>query len=721
MSSQAVQSVDPFIGVDGAGNCLPGPYLPLGLVRLGPDTVNASKTNGYRSNGPIKCFSHTHVSGTGGGGRFGNIGLTPFAGTPRHSLDGFAKADETASPGYYAVTLSPGDVRAELTCTARTGVHRYRFADGADANVLVDLGAVANRLEGKRALGWGSGASIGGWCEWITDEELVGRGDYRGGWGHEFPYSVHFYIKFVTTPTARFTASAAGMQLREAIDGPNVKAVAHFGPVGQVEVQVGISFVSVANARASVERECGDRSFDDVRTAAEQTWADQFDRIRVTGGTDTQRTLFYTFFSRLMCMPTDLGVDDEFGLWKSGVRHFSEFYCLWDSVRNANSLIGLFDPQLETDFLKCLLDIADKLGWLPDAWITGHSAAIQGGSSADILLCEAALKGYEGIDYQAALEQMRKNNEVISPDPTLYGRHLKDWLELGFLSTNVRKNCVSRSLEYGYQDWCIGRLAEHLGQDHLAERYYESSMKIWSLWRDDLKVFGPRRPDGQWVNPYDPSVTLPDSWNDPYFYEGRGIHWSLCVHHDFAGLITRHGGPEAFVEHLESMYAAGFRGCKEFMLHVPLLFTYAGRPDLASYWIRATAAERYTTKRDGLPDNEDMGCQSAFYMCQAIGLYPIMGQDLYMLTAPQFETVEITQGAGGPVLRIEAPGASAKMHYIASATLDSKPLDRAWLRHHEIADGATLSLELSDTPTDWGKRVVPPSPMASRDEAVQGS
>lgn len=137
---------------------------------------------------------------------------------------------------------------------------------------------------------------------------------------------------------------------------------------------------------------------------------------------------------------------------------------------------------------------------------------------------------------------MRKNNEVPSPDTWLYGRHLKDYHTLGYLSTDVKKNCVSRHMEYAYQDWCIGRLAEELGQEETAEEYYDSSKKLWNLWREDLRSFAPRRPDGEWVSSFDPESCLPDSWNDPYFYEGTSLQWSFSTHHDFHGLVERHGG-----------------------------------------------------------------------------------------------------------------------------------------------------------------------------------
>jgi len=699
--------IDPFIGVDGLGNTLCGPYLPFSIVRLGPDTLAPQKTNGYCSGDPIVHFSHTHVSGTGGSSRYGNIGVMPFAGKMRVGMDPAEKEHEMAEAGYYAVTLQPSGARVELTSTPRTGVHRYTFAEGTEANVLIDVGAVIQCY--LRAPVKATGGSIGGFVEFISETEVVGRADCQGGWGHHFPYSIFFYARFDKVAKERCVANHEGPFLGVSANGPNCKAVLHFGKERVINLRVGISFVSVAKARASVDRETGGKDFGQIRAEARDTWERALSRIRVEGGTDGERALFYTSFARLLCMPGDLGVDDEFPSWHSGVRHFSDYYATWDSVRNANSLLGLIDSKLEVDLLNCLLDVADKIGWIPDAWIAGHSARIQGGSSVDILICEAALKGFEGIDYEKALRLMRKNNEVESPDPSLYGRHLKDYRDLGYVSTSVRADCVSRHLEYAYQDWCIGALADKIGQAEVARRYFESSRKIWNLWRDDLRSFAPRQPDGEWVNPFNPMKRV-DCSNDPYFYEGTSWQWSFNTQHDFEGLVKRHGGAGAFVEHLDRFFDGGHYFSKETMLHVPYLYLYAGRPDKTAERVRECLTKFFSPTRNGLADNEDMGCQSAFYMCSAMGIYPLMGQDLYWLTTPLFERTELTIGQTGKTLTIEAPGAGAERLYISSATLNGLPLERAWLRHHEIIGGATIRFELSAQPSAWATNELPPSP-----------
>ncbi|MBN1351874.1 GH92 family glycosyl hydrolase [candidate division KSB1 bacterium] len=684
--------VDPFIGVDNGGNCLPGPYLPLSIARPGPDTLPPHRTTGYRSNSPIIRFSQNHVSGTGGYGRYGNIGLTPFSGAPTTYLAAYEPEDETASVGYYRVRLMPQNILAELTSTARVAVYRFTFPENSEANILLDAGAV---VQVKGEPGIEQAISIGGFVEIISENEVIGRADCKGGWGHSYPYSVYFYAYFESLFQSRLVANANTISYKTGTHGPDSKAILNFGKKREVVVKIGISYQSIANARESVPRETAGKSFYVIKAAAAATWEKVLQKIRVTGGTHDQKKLFYTSFYRLLCMPSDLGIDDENPLWRSGVRHFTDYYTLWDSVRNANSLISLFAPELETDLLNCLLDIADHIGWLPDAWIAGHSAQVQGGSSADILLSEAALKGLQGIDYPKALNQMRKNNEQESPDPFLFGRYLKDYRDLGFVSTDVI-NCVSRHIEYTYQDWCIARLAELLGQSQIAAQYFNSAEKIWNLWRDDLKCFAPKTPDGNWINPFDPFKPVrTDYWNDPFYYEGTGHEWSLCALHVIPQLIERHGGRAAFVQHLDQFFESYMYGWKEMILHTPYLYHYANRPDKSAQRVRELIRMKYHPTRTGLPDNEDMGSHSAFYMCSTIGLYPVMGQDIYLLSAPFFERVEIELGNPTRQLTIEAPHAGEDMPFVSEAFIDGKPLTRCWLHHGEIANGATLNFKLA--------------------------
>lgn len=702
------RSVNPFLGVDRGGNCLCGPFLPFSLVRPGPDTQIPHPTSGYRSGKPILRFSQTHVSGTGGDGRYGNIGVTPFLGEPVLPPILHAADDESASPGQYAVTLQPAGIRVELTCTPRVALHRYRFPATGSANLLVDAGSVVKTKPAPDA----SGRSIGGFVEFTHPRELIGRADCKGGWGHKFPYSIFFAARIDCDPEARATSQGPqGWADDLCADGPDSRALWRFPAGATVELRIGISHVSIAQARASLDRETAGRSFEDARSQAAAAWDSELAALRAEGGTPEHHALLDTSIYRLLCMPSDLGVDDEFPLWRSGVRQFTDFYCLWDSVRNANGLLALLWPQRQAEQLNALLDIAAHTGWLPDAWIAGHSAHVQGGSSADTLFCEAALKGLPGIDFAAALRQCRKNNEVESPNPYLYGRYLPDYRDRGYVASEGAINCVSRHIEYSLQDGCIARLAEFLGDTETARSFHRSSAKLWNLWHDGHKSFAPKRRDGSWTQPFNPcQPEVPDFWNDPYFYEGLGHEWSLCALHDVAGLVERHGGPKAFVDHLDRFFGEILRYWKEIVLHAPYLYLYAGRPDRTADVLRDLLAAHYRNARDGLPDNEDMGAHSAFLIGALTGLYPVMGQDIYWLSPPHFER---TEWRLEHPLVISAPGAGRDGHrYIVAARLNGRPLDRAWVTHAELAQGGQLEFTLAAQPGDWATRDFPPSPLS---------
>ena len=693
--SHLLDLVDPFHAVDGGGNCLPGPYLPFGIARPGPDMINHN-TSGYASGELITRFSQTHVSGTGGSGRYGNIGILPLKQRPDSRLNAFVGSDETAAPGYYAVTLRAREtfgeidlpdagIRCEITATARCAVYRFTFAEGTDPHLRIDAGCCIG------------GISSGGQIAWTGPRTLEGTGIYRGGWGHDHPYSIHFAVELDATPARTWTQSLTQRAQLPASDGPLCTAAAHLPGARVLTVRIGLSYTSIGKAWANLRQECAGRDFDAVRAAAVSAWASVLGRFELEGGTPEQRTLFASFLTRLYAMPDDLGLDEN-PWFDNRVRQFNNLYCLWDSVRNANSLFTLIDPQLATDLIRALLEIGERTGWTPDAWIMGRSAFVQGGCSADLLVAEAAAKGLPGIDYAQALRQMLSQRATPSPYPLHFGRY-PEHAKLGFLPDTVR-NGVSRTIEYACQDWCAARLAERLGENEAAARLDGAAEQVWRLWREDLRSFGPLTASGEPVafDPWKP--TRPDFWNDPFFYEGTGHDWSLNLLHGIPELIRRHGGPEAFCTHLERYLDGGIYFWKEITLHTPWLFHYAGRPDLSAVWVRRMLAAHYHPGRRGLPDNEDMGSQSAFYIGSTLGLYPIAGQDLYLLNAPAFERATLhLPGATRPLtLRRKGPAEGV----VIAATLDGKPLDRAWATHAELAGGADLVFETAAAPAHWG-------------------
>lgn len=728
--------VQPRTGTAGGGNCLIGPYRPLGMVRIGPDApFPYAGNNGYFPSQPIAGFSHTHVAGTGGASRYGNVMLTPYTGDPEiRTIPPFVvppvqreidrmPSEEESRVGYYSVTLHPWKVRCELTATRQAGMHRYTFSGTEKNHILLDAAAclcAGNDLPGHSATAaaWdGNSASTGGWMEILSNREIIGRSDIRGGWGHDKSYSIFYYYRsdqpfdnILMAGEGGFVPAGEGRE----IAGKGLRCSLEYPGQKTVTVCVGISFVSVANARQAVEEEIADKDFDTVRSECVQEWEELLSQYKIDGGTPQQQEQFYTMLYRLYCMPTDLGIDHENPYWKSGVRQFTDYYCLWDSIRNANSFFHLFDKGLSRDILNSLLDIASHTGWLPDAYIANHHAYMQSACACGILFPEAMAKGVQGVDYRKALQYLCKNTEAKSPDPLVKGRHIDDYRTLGYLSTNLEKSCVSKHLEYTYHDWCIAQLADALGESGIAAQYTEFSNRVWNLWNADKKAFCPRNPDGSWQENFDPWKKEPEAWNSSTCYEGPSAVWSFNVFQDFYGLIERMGGKQEFVRILQRVFDEKYFQIKETRMHMPHLFTYAGRPDLAAEKV-LESLRCFNTTENGLPDNEDMGCQSAYFLWQSIGLYPIYGQQHYMLTPPLFDRFEKELEDGRKLtITVQREGEG---RYIRDCLLGGKRIHRAWVTHKELTECGNLHFALADTPGDFGRSELPPSYAQRRGQA----
>ena len=246
------------------------------------------------------------------------------------------------------------------------------------------------------------------------------------------------------------------------------------------------------------------------------------------------------------------------------------------------------------------------------------------------------------------------------------------------------------------------------GQSNVATILQECR-KILELVKSDLQHFAPKTPRGDRNHS---TLTTRDQFGTIRIYEGVSRSWSFNTQHDFAGLVDR--CEKAFEKRLDTFFSERYRATKETFMHIPLLYHYANRPDKSSLTLRTILSKAYSTARNGIPDNEDMGCHSAFYICGMLGLYPMMGQDWYFLTAPGFTSSRIILGESGAKFVIEAPKASPDHVYIATARLNGEPIDRAWIYHHEIKTGGHLTLDLSTTPTPWGTSGAPPSPMQHR-------
>jgi len=699
--------VDPLIGTGSPGNTYPGAHLPFGFVAASPDTDNPSSA-GYTPTDPIIGFSQTHVSGTGGDSRYGNFRVTPITGRARSDGLGSGRSDEHAEPGYYRVRLTYPDVLAELTATRRCAVHRYTFPDDTGGHLVVDASSVIMTDGAQRPTR--TRLAVDG------DKSLSGSVTVTGGWGDRGgQYTLHFAARLDRhiDRLATFVDGSFNRGFRQ-VSGGGEQRVGAVLTVGTevsrtVELRIAVSFVSVEQARATLDAELGVRSFDAVRDEARSAWRDALSRAVVFGGSAEQRRIFATALYHCQLMPHDLTGENVW--WQGKTPHYEDFYTLWDTHRAVHPLLTLIQPKRQAEMVNSLIETYQYTGWLPDARIAGVNSYIQGGTSGDVLIADAVLKKLPGVDVKTGYRAIRKDGEQDSPKPQIEGRELGDYLQLGYLAIDHDRpsdphgsRVASRTLEYAYEDFCIGRVAERLGDDAVAVRYRKRAGNWANLWDSTTKLIRPRYADGRWLSPFDPNDA-----SSPYFYEGSAFQYTTMVPHDVPGLIKKFGGDQAFVRFLDRLFARNrYDPSNEPDLLAPYLYLHAGRPDRTADQTRRLLADSYHASPDGLPGNDDAGAMSAWYLWTALGLFPNPGQDWYYLTSPLFERA-VLRLADDRTLTISAPGASDTNRYVQSVQFGGTPVSGPWIRHADLVRGGELTFRLGRTPSGWGVGNRPPS------------
>lgn len=712
--------VNPFMGTI-EGNILPGASVPFGMVKLSPDNLPPHPTSGYRPGKPIAGFSHTHTSGTGGGPRYGNILVIPQVGTP--DVDDYASvriANERAFPGYYAVTMRrvPGDVHVELTATEKTGWHKYTFftwqkQPDIEGSIFIDVAHTVTRA------GLNDARCKEAFVE-ITDDDIIrGWATFEGGWGKPSPYKIYFVAQFDTPMNEHGIWNHNGIRLNERSasvvfekDKPvkerRMGAYAGFDlkHMQTVEVKVGISYLSLDKAMDNLT-EKQDLTFDQVYAHTNELWEEKLSSIEIDGGLPEHRQVFYSSLRNTFLMPTE--VTGEIENWPSENAHFWDHYCIWDVFRTVMPLHTLITPQKQREILNSLLDIYDQRGWLPDSWVAGDFSNIQGGTNVDVVFADAVVKNLGGFDIEKALEATRKNAESESDDPTQYGRYLKDYLQLGFVTSESVNGASSRTLEYAYNDFCIAQIAAAKGKEDLAQLYRKRSQDVFQLFHDSAGHFWAKDRQRNWQPGITSENLRRDHWNDPYFYEATPLAYSSYVPHDMQGLINRHGGNVNYIAYLDRLFGGdSFNLGNEPLFLLPYQYIYAGRHDKTAEQVQKLLRTQFLSSTDGLPGQDDSGAMSSWFVFSSMGFFPVAGQDIYLIGSPLFKKSVIHLENNASFI-VEANNVSHENIYIKSARLNGEKLEQAWFTHSDIEKGGKLELEMTDQPTPWGSGNPPPS------------
>jgi len=703
-----VGEVNPMIGTGGigygVGSAYPGACVPFGVARPSPDTSYLGSAPSFHHCGGyhhgdnvIRGFSHVRLSGVGIAD-YGNVLVMPTSNrsglysseSSYQSL--FSHSSEEASPGYYAVTLLGSGIRAELTATAHCGVHRYDFGGGV-GRVIVDARHAIMLRDVLEA-------------EAEVDEdarEVSGRVFTAGGFtGRNRGVEVFFVARFESEFLDRGEfGDGGGVWVDVDADEPVVLAV-------------GISYISLDQARRHLNEEVGDRGFDDVLSEAERLWEEALSPIDVVGGTPDQRAIFATSLYHVMIMPTDFteagglyrGLDDEVHV-AEGFRYYTDF-SLWDTFRTLHPLLNLIDHKRSGDMMRSLVVMAEQGGYLPKWPTTYRYTNCMIGASADNAIADAVMKGVPGFDVETAYRAMRELAMGPPPEGHDFGGRvgIEDYVELGYVPVDKHGGAASRTIEFSYNDWCLAQVAKKLGKDGDYRLFMDRSRNWRNIWDEKSGYLRGRKSDGSFKGPF-----AAWSWTG-YYVEGNARQWLWAPLHDAPGLIEIMGGPDAFVERLEEFFAKSATRPNTLLwdnfywhgnepdIHAAYLFNFAGRPDLAQKWVRWTMDKKYQNAPHGLDGNDDAGTLSAWYVFSAIGFYPLAGSDLYLIGSPIFE--QATLNLPGGVLKVMTTADPADNLYVEGVTINGRELDGPWFRHAEIAGGGEIVFSLTDTPSDWG-------------------
>ena len=697
---QLTDYVHPWVGSSNFGTTNPGAVCPNGMMSVSPFNVTGSEKNKWdkdsrwwstpytSDNCWFTGFSHVNLSGVGCP-ELGTILTMPTSGelSTDYLLYGSEYTGETAQPGYYALKLSKYDILAEVASTMRSSIERYTYRKGK-AHVIVNLGQ-------------GLTNESGGFIRKVSDTEIEGMRLCGGFCYHsQAVFPQYFVIRVNKSPKeAGFWKKQPNMTAEAAWDehagkykvytdyaremagddlGYRFTFDAEDGE--QICVQMGVSFVSCENARQNLDAEQLGCNFDQVRAESHRQWEEALERVKVSGGTEEQKEIFYTALYHALLHPNVLNdVNGEYPLMQGGkyaaqngievvkpgigkvAKGHNRYtvFSLWDTSRNLHQLLTLAYPEKQIDMVRSMVDMYKEWGWMPKWELYGRETFTMEGDPAIPVIADTYLKGLTDFDIQAAYKACLKSantpgkDNKIRPDVDPY--IAKGYIPLGYFAQDFSgDNSVSHALEYYVADNALALLSDKLAQEAKSsaqkaeyQKYAKEFRKRSKGWRHYYsKESGTLRPlnsDGTFLAPFNPKDGA-DFSNTPGFHEGSAWNYTFYVPHDIEGLAKAMGGDKAFVAKLQKVFDEGlYDPANEPDIAYPFLFSrFKGEEHRTEKTVSALLKKYYTTRPDGIPGNDDTGVMSAWAVFSMIGMYPdCPGEPQYTLFPPVFDSVEI--------------------------------------------------------------------------------
>ena len=685
------QYVNPFIGTGGHGHVFLGANVPFGNIQAGPTQKKQGWDwcSGYHySDSTVIGFSQMHLSGTGIGD-LGDVSLLPMTNPSQREVK-FSHKAEYVRPGYYSVMLASG-IRVELTATQRVAFHRYSFpADATKGYIALNL---------AQGIGWDKMTS----CKFKQESDKTITG-FRMSEGWAKDQRVYFVAEF---------SEPVKLEENER-DTIGIFSVASTSQ--PLLVKVGISAVSVENARENLQQELPGWNFASVVSKANADWNRELSKIAIKTQDEHAKRIFYTALYHTMIAPSVFSdVNGEYR-GADGKTHKGDFtdyttFSLWDTYRAAFPLMTLIQPEMQRDLAETMLHIFKQQGKLPVWHLMGNETDCMVGNPGIPVLVDIALKGFN-VDKKAVFEAVKASAMRDERGMGLLKKY-------GYIPCDLdpEKETVAKGLEYALADACIAKLAKQLGKTEDYKYFYKRSQSYRDFYFDkQTKFMRGVTSDHKFREPFDPFSTV--HRQDDYT-EGNAWQYVWLVPHDVHGLVAAFGGEKPFVSKLDSLFIVnGDMGAEaspditgligqyahgnEPSHHILYMYNYVGQPWKGADKIRYVLANLYHDDFDGLSGNEDVGQMSAWYILSSVGFYqvdPAGGR--YVFGSPLFDEATLNVG-NGKTFRVVAHNNSSENKYIQSAKLNGKPYTRSYIDFKDIVRGGTLEFVMGNKPSQFG-------------------
>lgn len=737
--------VNPFIGAStsigdagvyhGLGKTFPGATTPYGMVQVSPNTITGGDNSpGYSyEHKTIEGFAFTQMSGVGWNGDLGNFLVMPttgelkkIAGKEDGSIEGYRsrydKESETARAGYYSVDLTDYDIQVECSATPHCGILKFTFPENGQSRIQIDLARRVGGTSTSQYIQVVDDNTIRGWMKCTPD---------GGGWGNgegKADYTVCFYAQF-SKPIGHYAFWSADIpdnwtrKLEDVTSFPYLKRVSeapvirnerelegkHLGfftefPTAEKEevtLKVGISFVDMDGAEKNFREEIAGKTFEEVKDSARSLWDRELSRIRISGGTEDEKTVFYTALYHTMIDPRIY--EDVDGRYvggdgrvynAGGAFRKRTIFSGWDVFRSQYPLQTIINPALVSDQLNSLITLAEQSGKeYYERWELANAySGCMIGNPALSVLADAYVKGIRTYDIDKAYRYALNTSATFGND------------KLGYSATPF---CISHTLEYAYTDWCIARIAEATGKEDDAKAFREKAQAYRNIFDTEKGWFRPRLADGSW---------------EPWPEDGRTKEWYGCIEsnpyqqgwfvpHDLDGMVALMGGQERVIADLTDFFEKTpshllwndyYNHANEPVHFVPFLFNQLGSPWLTQKWTRFICEKAYSNKVEGIVGNEDVGQMSAWYILAAAGIHPSCpGSTRQEITSPVFDRIEFRLDPAyypGKTFTIIAHQNSPENIYIQKMTLNGQEYPHCFIDFAHIAAGGVLELYMGDSP-----------------------